>query len=53
MENNREIYEFSKLKRFLTMVNLKMEKWEEAEKDCDAALVIDPEFGKVSIRILY
>ena len=35
------------------MVHLKMEKWEEAEKDCDAALVIDPEFGKVSIRILY
>ena len=24
-ETNREIYEFSKLKRFLTMVNLKME----------------------------
>ena len=30
------------------MVHLKMKKWKEAEEDCDAALAINPDFGKVS-----
>ena len=29
------------------MVYLKMKKWEEAEKDCTAALEINPKYAKV------
>ena len=34
------------------MVYLKMKKWEEAEKDCTAALEIDPKYTKVDTNIL-
>ena len=33
-------------------VYLKMKKWEEAEKDCDDALKINPKFAKV-INLTY
>ena len=34
------------------MVLLKMKKWEEAEKDCTAALEIDPKYTKVDTNII-
>ena len=33
------------------MVYLKMEKWKEAEDDCNTALTINPEFGKVCLNL--
>ena len=35
------------------MVYLKMEKWKEAEDDCNTALTIDPDYGKVCVKLFF